>query len=104
MEENGEEIVSDKKSQKDGNAVFALEIPDAKLWSVDTPELYTCKLKYEDDVQEHKFGIRTLTCDHTDGLKINGERVIIRGRAFTATTAYWVREAIPKPKKERLKY
>ena len=103
VEKNGEEIVSDKKSQNDGNAVFALEIPDAKLWSVDTPELYTCKLKYEDDVQEHKFGIRTLTCDHTDGLKINGERVIIRGACIHSDNGILGARSYPEAEERKIK-
>jgi len=79
IEKDGREVVSSTKSQTDGDAAFALEVPDAKLWNVDTPELYNCRVKYLSDEQNISFGIRTLTCDHTNGLQINGKRVILRG-------------------------
>ena len=75
----GRQVAAMKKRQDDGDAVFAVEIPDAKFWSPDDPQLYTCTAKFEDDVQSTTFGVRTLTCDHSDGFRINGQRVIIRG-------------------------
>ena len=57
---------------------FEMELPEAKLWSPDAPCLYTCKVKFADDEAEESFGIRTLTWGN-DGMKINGERVILRG-------------------------
>lgn len=77
----GEKILSATENA-DGEtpeAVFSLEIKDAKLWSPDTPELYTCKASFFDDEAEERFGIRTISCDSVSGFKINGERVIIRG-------------------------
>lgn len=79
IEKDGREIASDKKGQSDGDAVFAMEIPDAQLWSVETPELYTCRVKYLNDEQNVSFGVRTLSCDHTNGLTINGKRVMLLG-------------------------
>ena len=55
-----------------------ITVPNAKLWSVDTPNLYTAKVTFHEDVCEETFGIRTLTWGK-DGMKINGERVILRG-------------------------
>ncbi len=103
IEKDGEEIVFETKSQKDGNAVFALEIPDAKLWSCDSPELYVCKVKYENDEQEHTFGVRTLTCDHTDGLKINGERVVIRGACIHSDNGILGARSYPEAEERKIR-
>lgn len=62
-----------------GESTFVLEIPDAKLWEVDHPNLYTCKVKFEQDEVIETFGIRTLTWDEQSGLCINQKRVILKG-------------------------
>ena len=55
-----------------------ITLPNAKLWNVDTPNLYTARVTFGEDVTEETFGIRTLTWGK-DGMKINGKRVILRG-------------------------
>ena len=55
-----------------------LTIPDAKLWSTDTPNLYTAKFCFGDDTAEESFGIRTIDWGK-NGFLLNGERVILRG-------------------------
>lgn len=62
-----------------GAGDFELEIPDAKLWNVDTPNLYTARVRFGDDLAEETFGIRTLTWTREKGIAINGRRVVIRG-------------------------
>ena len=59
-------------------------IQEPVLWSVEQPELYTCKttLNVESvakDIEENRFGIRTLSLDSMDGLQINGLSVKLRG-------------------------
>lgn len=67
-------------------SVLELDIPDARLWSDETPNLYTCRVtltkdgKVTDCVQE-TFGIRTVRCDPT-GLYVNGRRTLLRGGCF----------------------
>ena len=62
-----------------------MEIADAKLWSDETPDLYTCKVFLSDaqgkvlDEAETAFGIRTVAATHHDGLLINGKSVLLRG-------------------------
>ena len=78
---DGAKVASEKK-ESGGDAAFTLTVPDAKLWSIDTPELYDCVVSYQgendrDEVTE-TFGIRTLTWGN-DGVKMNGERIIIQG-------------------------
>lgn len=60
-----------------------LEIPDAHLWSAETPVLYTCKTCIEKngsvvDTCETTFGIRTLAWGK-DGFLVNGKPVLLRG-------------------------
>ena len=56
-----------------------LEIPNAKLWSAETPFLYDVRIKTDTDEQVIPFGIRKLECDAKRGLRVNGERVLLRG-------------------------
>lgn len=51
----------------------------AALWSPESPRLYICRVTYGDDVQEVRFGIRTVSCDSVHGFCINGQRIILRG-------------------------
>ena len=58
---------------------FELTIPDAKLWSDETPFLYTAKITApNDDVAEVSFGIRQITWSNK-GLFINGKKTLLRG-------------------------
>ena len=60
-------------------ATFRLKVPDAKLWSVDAPNLYVCRAAFGADTVEENFGIRALKWTPEEGLTLNGERVILRG-------------------------
>ena len=60
-------------------ASFELTIPNAKLWSDDTPFLYTAKITAgEGDSVEIPFGIRQITWSNK-GLFINGKETLLRG-------------------------
>ena len=68
----------------EGKAIVQINVPDAKLWSVDTPEIYRLLITFiaenqEIDQEEVTFGIRTLNWDEEKGISINGKRVILRG-------------------------
>ncbi len=52
---------------------------DAKLWSPEEPNLYTCRLTYGEDVQDVRFGIRTVEADAKNGFRINGKRTLLLG-------------------------
>ena len=57
----------------------AIEIPQAKLWDAEHPNLYTCVVKTENDEESVPFGIRTLTWSAKTGLCVNGRAVKLRG-------------------------
>ena len=54
-------------------------IPDAKLWSAETPHLYTAVAKRGGEELKTTFGIRTVECDPMRGFLINGKRTLLRG-------------------------
>lgn len=72
-------VVFAETEAADSKAVFRLEIPDAKLWSCDTPNLYICRAVFGEDAVTETFGIRLLKWDSQNGMTINGSRVILRG-------------------------
>lgn len=72
---DGERVVA----TAEGSDEFIIEIPDAKLWNVDTPNLYRARITFGEDTVEETFGIRTLTWTPEKGIAINGKRVVIRG-------------------------
>ena len=57
---------------------FELTIPDAKLWSEDTPYLYTARISNDTDSEEIRFGIRKVEWS-SKGLFINGKETLLRG-------------------------
>ena len=63
----------------EGEGEFAIRIPKVKLWSPESPFLYTCRVTYGDDVREVAFGVRQIECSAKKGFCINGCRVILRG-------------------------
>ena len=87
----GSDVIIAAEIHTDGKLTKQFEIPDAKLWSVNTPNLYRLRVTFaaeqengqnkcmETDQEEVIFGIRTLKWDKETGITINGEHVILRG-------------------------
>ncbi len=73
------EIIKKIDFESDGFAQIRIQLPKAKLWDSNNPNLYICRVTFEDDVQEIKFGIRTIEVSTESGLLINGERTILYG-------------------------
>lgn len=71
--------IASVKDTTDGNYSCELDVPNGRLWSPEYPFLYRCRVSYEEDVQEERFGIRTVECTEEKGFCINGERIILRG-------------------------
>ena len=63
----------------DGKGQAETEIPEAELWSPESPRLYTLRAVFAGEEAEIRFGIRTLTWDAKQGLAINGQRTVLRG-------------------------
>ena len=72
------EVYEEKKLVVSGKPGM-LEISDAKLWSAETPFLYKILVKTDTDERIIPFGIRKLEWDAKQGLRVNGERILLRG-------------------------
>lgn len=73
-------IAAEQEGNSDsGRFVWEVSIPEAKLWSPESPKLYICRVTFGEDIQEVRFGIRVVTCTPEEGFCINGRRVILRG-------------------------
>ena len=66
------------QQESDGEAVFTLTLDNARLWTPETPNLYTCRVNFADDVVTETFGVRKVEWS-TDGFLLNGKRYIIQG-------------------------
>ena len=65
-------------------AEFSFDFPNAKLWDIGAPNLYTMHAAIlengeELDTDDTRFGVRTITADMENGLLINGKTVKLRG-------------------------
>lgn len=76
--EKGALAIASSEAESDGLVSMVFEVPDAKLWDVDTPFLYTCRVTFGKDVVCEQFGIRSLTWGK-GGICLNGRRIIIQG-------------------------
>lgn len=81
------EVLYNGKTAASGEGFSCMiEVPDAKLWSAETPELYTVRVTLRSaengtvlDEAEIRTGIRTLSWNGEAGLLVNGKSVKLRG-------------------------
>ena len=66
------------QQESDGEAVFTLTLDNARLWTPETPNLYTCRVSFADDEVTETFGVRKVEWG-TDGFLLNDKRYIIQG-------------------------
>lgn len=66
------------QQESDGEAVFTRTLDNARLWTPETPNLYTCRVSFADDEVTETFGVRKVEWG-TDGFLLNGKRYIIQG-------------------------
>ncbi|MBD5459981.1 MAG: glycoside hydrolase family 2 protein [Lachnospiraceae bacterium] len=76
---DGEEILFSQEQETRGELRLQAQLPDALLWSVEQPRLYTYRVSFGKDCCQGHFGIRMLQWDAGKGLQINRERVILKG-------------------------
>lgn len=110
-------VVAQQKTDVDFNAKWrdreyelpAIKIENAKLWSCDTPYLYTAEVtlydnegKVADQIRE-PFGVRTIEMNPQHGLLINGKKVLLQGFANHHTLGALGAAAYPRAIEKRLK-
>ncbi len=77
-------IVAEASSPASGEVKQTLSVRAPRLWSVDSPALYSLETELQRDAavvdrMVQPIGIRIVTFDAQRGMAINGERVILRG-------------------------
>lgn len=87
----------------------SISLEDAKLWSPDTPYLYTAEVTLYDnegniaDQIWEPFGIRTIEMNPEKGLLVNGKKVLLKGYANHHTLGALGAAAYPRAIEKRLK-
>ena len=110
-------VVAQQKTDVDFNAKWrdreyelpAIKIDNAKLWSCDTPYLYTAEVtlydnegKVADQIRE-PFGVRTIEMNPQHGLLVNCKKVLLQGFANHHTLGALGAAAYPRAIEKRLK-
>ena len=110
-------VVTQQKSDLHFNAKWrdreyelpSISLEDAKLWSPDTPYLYTAEVTLYDnegniaDQIKEPFGIRTIEMNPEKGLLVNGKKVLLKGYANHHTLGALGAAAYPRAIEKRLK-
>ncbi len=110
-------VVAEQKSDLDFNAKWrdreyelpTIALPNARLWSPDTPYLYTAEVTLYDnagnvaDQISESFGVRTIEMTPQQGLLVNGKKVLLKGYANHHTLGALGAAAYPRAIEKRLK-
>ncbi|MDE6549824.1 MAG: DUF4982 domain-containing protein [Muribaculaceae bacterium] len=84
LDPSGAVVASSVIPVKSAESIGSLKVVNPKLWSPETPSLYSLELSLKDggsvidDVKE-TFGIRTISYSAEEGFKLNGEPILLNG-------------------------
>ena len=87
----------------------SISLENAKLWSPDSPYLYTAEVTLYDnegniaDQIKEPFGVRTIELNPQKGLLVNGKKVLLKGYANHHTLGALGAAAYPRAIEKRLK-
>ncbi|MBQ3222454.1 MAG: hypothetical protein IJC54_02995 [Clostridia bacterium] len=113
VEQNGNTVLTDevslsvrKNRQTECEHMLTLESP--LLWNVGEPNLYTLHTEIFEgdtlvDASENEFGVRTITADAENGLRINGRPVKLRGGCIHHDHAVLGAAAFPAAEERKLR-
>lgn len=79
LNKEAQQVLWSAQGTTDGNFVCDMELTGAQCWDTQHPNLYICRVTFEEDVCEEYFGIRIVKCDTDHGFTLNGKRLILRG-------------------------
>lgn len=110
-------VVAEQKNNIDFNAKWrdreyelpSISLENAKLWSPDSPYLYTAEVTLYDsegniaDQIKEPFGVRTIEIVPQKGLLVNGKKVLLKGYANHHTLGALGAAAYPRAIEKRLK-
>lgn len=111
------QVVASQKSDIAFNAKWrqreydlpAISLPNAQLWSCETPYLYTAEVTVYDenggvaDQVREQFGVRTIEFSPDFGFKLNGKKVLLKGYANHHTLGALGAAAYSRAIEKRLK-
>ena len=112
----GKEIYSNLKKLRNNRRqkikefrIDSVILDNVKLWDTENPNLYIAELTLEDndgqvyDRVRERFGFRTIEFSPEFGLKLNGEKVLLKGIANHHTLGALGAAAYPKAIEKRIK-
>ena len=84
LDPSGAVVASSMIPVKSSEAAGSFKVGNPKLWSPDSPSLYSLELSLKDggsviDNVKETFGIRTISYSAEEGFKLNGEPVLLNG-------------------------
>lgn len=81
LTQGSKEIARQMIHSKEAEVETVLCVPNAQLWSSETPHLYDLCVRVGDPGLEHhlRVGIRTLEYSAQTGMRVNGKEVLLRG-------------------------
>ena len=75
---DGERELAAVSGSTKGQIAFTIPLKNAKPWSPDNPQLYTCQVSFGTDEVTETFGLRTVAWGRR-GFLLNGKRTILQG-------------------------
>lgn len=84
LDPSGNNVATTVVPISDSKGEGTLKVKDPKLWSIESPSLYTLQLSIVDDGQtidniSENFGIRTISYSAEEGFRLNGTPLLLNG-------------------------
>lgn len=100
----GERLITVEKRTE---TTVRMEVKDPRLWDLDTPYLYTCRIILEEDGEildeaEDTFGIRSIQADAQNGFRLNGRPLNLKGGCLHHDNGFLGACAYPKAERRKL--
>lgn len=92
-----------QEAAEKASVLLQMDIPKPRLWSCETPYLYTCVVRCEEDEALEVFGIRTLTWNPKTGLSINDRHIILKGACIHHDNGLLGACAFPEAEERKVK-
>ncbi len=105
-------VVSSKEEEVtlepgESNLLCEMTVKNPKLWSIDSPQLYTASVSLTTDAGEdtflQPFGFRKIEYSATEGFKINGKPTLLRGGCLHHDNGFLGAAAIKAAEVRRVK-
>lgn len=99
----GDKLLGTSEGNLDHEGSLDLTLPEAKLWSLEEPNLLTCHVRYLEDDREVRFGLRDIVCNAKSGLLINGRPLLLKGACIHADNGLLGACSYPEAERRKVK-